>query len=62
MYKNGILTKKEWYNKNEVLTKKENFERGLKKEAYQDTNADGKFDYKAIYNKFENLIETKKLK
>lgn len=61
-YKNGILTKKEWYNKNEVITKKENFERGIRKETYQDTNADGKFDYKAIYNKFEDLIETQKLK
>jgi hypothetical protein len=45
-----------------VLTKKEIFDRGLKKETYQDTNADGKFDYKSTYNSFEELIETKKLK
>ena len=61
-YKNGILVRKEWYNKKDVLLKEENFERGLRKDTYQDTNADGKFDYKSIYNSFEDLIETKKLK
>ncbi len=60
-YKYGVLIRKEWYNKNEVLTKKENFERGLRKVTYQDTNADGKSVYKSIYNSFEELIETKKL-
>ena len=60
-YKNGVLNRREWYNKDKVLTKKENFERGLKKNTYQDTNADGKFDYKSTYNLFEDLIETEKL-